>query len=153
MGSFSERINDIDKAIKDLRNNRSKDSLKTTADALALVKRRVIQSGQSATGAAFSPYSRGYAEVRSSAGRPAGFKNFSFTGDMWKRIVPVLFSNTTDTTLIVFGSKDSFTQFKHDVNSQRENIAITALSKSELEFLSDLNEQRFLRILRLNNLL
>ena len=87
------------------------------ADVLADIKQRVVQTGQSATGAGFSPYSEkpvpaffyrnksrnasaerelsalakagkpvSYKQFRQINGLNTGYKNFEFTGAMWRNV-------------------------------------------------------------------
>lgn len=57
LGQFSRALRS---AVRELRANRNKDTVKVALGTLALVKRRVIQTGVNANGAKFSDYSEAY---------------------------------------------------------------------------------------------
>lgn len=63
--------------------------IQTANDAIALVKKRVQESGVNAQGQRFRDYSKGYEARKRKAGKFKGFTDFSFTNRMWTNIMLV----------------------------------------------------------------
>lgn len=112
--------------------------LKAAADVKGQVQQRVEHKGQNADGGQFSPYKPMTIGIRKAAGRQVGFKDFSFTRQMWKSFgvkerKQSLFG--TDITLRMgdevrdTGNTNQEIMEKH---SRVEGISIIAMSKDEI---------------------
>jgi hypothetical protein len=114
--------------------------LKAAADVKGQVQQRVEHRGQTAEGGQFSSYKPSYAAKRKAAGRQTGYKDFSFSRQMWKSFgvkerKQSLFG--TDVTLRMGDeSRGKITnQGLLEAHSEREGISIIAMSKDEISAL------------------
>ena len=92
-----------------------------------------------------------YKQWRELNGRPTGFKNFSMTGNMWKKISAILFSIGKYSTTYVVGSEDQEVQKIIDYNSARSGPFLDQ-SNDEKELISKLNRERVLNVMKKHNL-
>lgn len=142
-----------------------------SANLPALVVRRVLSSGEGPTGAKFSPYSDNglkpfkllnrslsagaesrfrnelkkglvsYKKFRELNNRKTGFKNFEFSGEMWRKFGAVESQAGEDFFLVVFGGLSEEAQKKINFSSEREGLEIIAPSPEEVEILAASLEQ------------
>lgn len=152
MATISEYRRNLQNAIRQLDKERKRNCQLISLDALALVKRRVINRGQTASGGRFRPYSPDYKKVRQAAGRPTTYKNFSFTGDMWKDVQPIVLAENDSSITIGYDARKVEERLKLQSNISREGN-ILALSDDEEELISDANRERVLKTLRQNNVI
>ena len=73
----------------------------------------------------------GYKRIRELENLQTDFKDFHFTGSMWKDFRVTGFAKTT--TTITFKQSGTSEQYKIDANSEREGKSIIAPSKQELD--------------------
>lgn len=146
--TIEQYLERLDRVIRDLERQRPQEAQKIANDTLALVKRRVINTGQAADGTQFSPYSPQYAELRESRGRPTSYKNFSFVGTMWKETIPVVRETRPGVSIIEISASGNLSKDKIRWNSTREGKAITDLSQDEQELLNELNQERLTNLFK-----
>jgi|GEM_PF-5056119 len=92
-------------------------------------------------------YFSSYKDWREINNRPTAFKNFSFTGKMWKSIKPIVLNADDLSTTYVFGSDDAEMQRLIDFNKAQSGDFL-ATSDSEFALLQKLNLQRVLNVFR-----
>ncbi len=95
-------------------------------------------------------YFASYEDWRDINNRPTAFKNFSFTGEMFKNIQPLVVANDEYSTSYIFGSKDADEQKKIDYNKSRDGDFLKQ-SEEEKALISRLNRQRIINIMQKHN--
>lgn len=172
MSTIGETILKLERLQKDLDSTRSDDYELIVRDVVALVKRRVINTGTDAEGGQFSPYSRAvvpvwyfqgkegvsandierlraskgyfasYRDLREVKGRPVAYKNFSFTNKMWTGLDAYAESESNGVVTIGFTTAKD----REDVlNIHHEQSEILKLSKEERTLLLTLARERLIR--------
>ena len=158
MGGFADYKKRIDATIKQLNDERKKNTQILANDAFATVSARVINTGAKATGGSFEPYSPAYKKskakgtAKSGVGpRTVAFRDFKLSNDMWKGTTGVFDGETKGKTAFVHGSHDARQQVKIDANVKRSGNYL-ALSKKEIELLHVLNQERLSKTLKDNGI-
>lgn len=82
-----QRISDFRAA---LNARRAADTAKIALDLKGMIQRRVQMKGENSEGQAFKPYTPKYAKFRQDRNRTSPHVNFTFTGDLWGDVKPVL---------------------------------------------------------------
>jgi hypothetical protein len=108
----------------------------TGNDLPEMIKLRV-QSGENANGGGFKPYAAKTVAIRKAKGMQTGHKDFTFTGEMWRKFGKKSFSTTGTKMATTIGGKNSDAEMKINDNSERENINIIAPSDEELQFIEN----------------
>lgn len=96
-------------------------------------------------------YFTSYKDWREINNRPTAFKNFSFTGYMWKKVAAMLTNNTATTSTYVVGSPETDVQEIIDFNTAKSGPFLNQ-SDEEKELISRLNRQRVLAVMKKHNL-
>lgn len=93
------------------------------SDIVTLVRDRVQQTSQTAQGGSFSDYSPSYLTVRLEAGKQA-FKDFTFTGDMWRdyKVISTSGSGTTARTRIGVTRSDNIEKLTNLSDQEQKSI-------------------------------
>lgn len=146
--TLNEYIDNLDAAINELESGQAANEQKIARDALALTKRRVIQTGVSQDGSKFSDYSPGYARYRSDLGRPTNYKNFSLTNQMWNSLDAVVIEQKPGINVIAYINEGEFNNNKRIWNSNREQKPIAALNEKEIQLLTKFNLARIEGVLK-----
>lgn len=93
--------------LENLQRNRPKEVLIIASELKTQVQFRIQSKGTDFTGAAFIGYSPAYEKTRKSRGRQTGHVDFTFTGQLWNNIRPVVIANTETTTTVETGAQDA----------------------------------------------
>lgn len=166
------------KAKNEIEKTRKKDYEVIALDAMALLKSRNINQGKNADGENYEGYSeavvpywffgsqdgveqtdldklkeRGYfasyLDLREVKGLPTNIKNFTFTGKMWKGLIPVVVDSGKGIVLIDFETSSD----RQDIlEIHDEQSDVLELSKAELNLILKLANDRIQRIFRKNKL-
>jgi hypothetical protein len=183
--SYAQHADNIRKAIAELRSTRGTETALIMHDDVALVKSRVINTGQLGDGSS-GKYSKAvtkspnyipdlvrmkftnpiaklktiqkkhgwffsYETFRAETGRTVAFKNFSLSGNMWKKIKALVVSDTADSTTYTLGGEDPETQKLVDFNTAQSGDFL-AQSDADKALISKLNRQRVFKVLQKYNL-
>lgn len=100
-------------------------------DAKALIEDRVTKRGIAADGEAFTPYSESWAKVRAKKPRQTEYKDFLYTGNMWRGAGT---KTLTPTEATVGASSADVHKIEH--NNEREKKEIFDLSEKERELIA-----------------
>jgi len=137
--------------IETMQRNRPKEVVIIASELKAQVQFR-IQSKGTDFGAAFIGYSPAYAGKRKERGRQVGHVDFTFTGQMWNNIRPVVIANTETSTTVEVGAQDAgnraklygaLTQPKADPRGK-----ILQPSRSEIGLAGEANQRRIAKYLQ-----
>jgi hypothetical protein len=80
----------------------------------------------------------GYKEIRKIEGLETSFKNYTFTGEMFKQILVTKETQDTDSTIVVtISANEANQQKKLNWTSENEGISIIALNKAEQKAYND----------------
>ena len=143
MATIRDFINRIKQAKAELIANREADALRIAFDQIALVKLRIQQSGQSASGGAFLPYTPSYAKQRKEAGYQVGFVDFTRTGRLFASISPrVESSDIFSATVVIQPDTEEGKKILQGLSNKRGNILEP--SPQELEIVRAANRRRIL---------
>lgn len=172
MSTIGETILKLERLQQELDNTRAEEYEVIVRDVVALVKRRVINTGTDADGGQFSPYStavvpywffRGkdgvtandiqklkeqkgyfasYRDLREVKGRPINYKNFSFTNKMWTSLDAFAESESDGVVVIGFTTTNDRVDI---LNIHHEQSEILKLSKEERTLLQTLSRERINR--------
>ena len=96
-------------------------------------------------------YFASYKDWRIINSRPVNFKNFSFTGNMWKKVKALLVQATSTATTYIVGSDDEEAQKLINFNTAQTGPFLDQ-SEDEKELLTRLNRERVLKVMRKHNL-
>lgn len=158
MGGFADFQKAINNTIKQLNDERRKNTQILALDAFDQVANRVINTGQTATGGTFEAYSPGYEKAkregtaqRGVGPRTTAFRDFKLTNNMWKATGPIFESESASKTSFIHGSSDPVQQAKIDINTQRSGDFL-ALSASEIVTLHETNQERLNKTLKDNGI-
>lgn len=179
MTSLVQTRNNIRKVIKDLEQTRENEYQLIVLDALALLKRRVINTGKDSEGKSFSDYSEAvvpfwyfagkdgvssndvkrlkdksgyfasYRDLREVKGRPTKFKNFSFTNKMWNSLETAALSHNNG--VVVIGFKASSDR-EDVVNIHHEQEGLLRFSDDEIKLVRSLSKKRIMDAFKRNGL-
>jgi len=150
MGGFDEYRRRLQAAIKQLNAERRKNTEIIALDSFNRVRDRVTNTGASATGGTFEPYSPSYKKFKAET-RNVAFRDFKFTNKMWNSIAPTFDGEANGVVRYVLASTDAENQRKIDENIARSGNFLY-LSKSEIELLNELNHERFTKVLKSNDI-
>lgn len=140
----------------DLIRTRARDMLIIGLDLNALVKRRVINTGQDASGGTFGVYSAAYARKRTKNNlddKPFPTKNFKYTTRMWNNTTATVIQENADHVRIRIAPVQQFEIQKLQWNEEREGKPIIALNKQEEALLERSVKARYKRVLIKNNII
>lgn len=90
-----------------MQQNRPKEVLIIASELKAQVQFRIQSTGADFTGAAFVGYSPAYSKTRKARGRQTGNVDFTFTGQLWNNIRPVVIANDETSTTVEVGAQDA----------------------------------------------
>lgn len=177
--SFSGAIRSFQNLVNDLNSSRTAEYEVIVLDAMALVKKRVINQGIDADGNSFGGYSeavvpfwyaRGkdgvssndvdrlkakhgyfasYRDLREIKGLPTSNKNFSFTNKMWNSLEAFTISNSGGKIVIGLRTSNDRDEILEIHHSQSE---ILNLSEAETKLVRQLSRQRILNAFKRNGL-
>jgi len=88
MASISEFNKNFKRMMEEMAAQQAADALQVSLDLAALVKLRIQESGQDASGVPFATYTTPYEKVRSNRGRQIEHFDFLFTGEAWRSFTP-----------------------------------------------------------------
>lgn len=140
---------------RDLARTRVRDMLVIGLDMIALVKRRVINTGTNAQGRSFGTYSRAYQRVREKENLtdvPFPKKNFKRTSRMWSNTTASIISQQ-DSSVTVRLAPVTQTEIDKLQHNEKRSGNIIVLSKRENSILETAIRNRFKRILINNNII
>jgi hypothetical protein len=135
-----------------LQKNRPKEVLIIASELKAQVQFRIQSKGTDFAGAAFIGYSPAYSKTRKERGRQVGHFDFTFTGQAWNNIRPVVVSNTETSTTVEVGAQDAgnraklygaLTQPKADPRGK-----ILQPSRPEIALAGEANQRRIQKYLQ-----
>jgi hypothetical protein len=106
-------------------------------DLTALIRLRV-QKGERADGGSFKPYAELTKKIRASKGKQTNFKDFTFTGEMWRNFGEKGTSKSGNEVKITIGGKTSDSEYKISENTEREEFSIIKPSESELALVENI---------------
>lgn len=149
--SYLIQAENLKHAIEELKATRQRETHLMMIDEVALVKRRVINTGEKSTGGLFEPYSPAYAKLRKKR-TFSSFRNFTFNADMMKSISAVELANDEYSTTYILGSEDPQQQKIVNYNKKRSGDFL-ALSPEEQVLLHKLNRERVIKVLRKHNVI
>lgn len=138
--------------IETMQRNRPKEVVIIASELKAQVQFRIQSTGTDFTGAAFIGYSPAYAGKRKERGRQVGHFDFTFTGQAWNNIRPVVIANTETSTTVETGAQDAgnraklygaLTQPKADPRGK-----ILQPSRSEIGLAGEANQRRIAKYLQ-----
>lgn len=101
-------------------------------DLTAIIEQRVL-TGKNKDGGGWKPYAEKTKDIRRKAGKETEFKNFEFTGEMWRKFGEKSSSKTEKTLSVTIGGTNADSQMKIDDNSEREGMVIIEPSQSEID--------------------
>lgn len=92
-----------------------------------------------------------YETFRKETGRRIDRKNFSLSGNMWKKVKALLVQSTPTATTYIVGSDDEEAQKLIEYNTAQSGPFLDQ-SEEEKELLTRLNRERVLKVMRKHNL-
>lgn len=140
----------------DLIRTRAKDMLIIGLDVNALIKKRVINTGEDANGGTFGVYSAAYARRRVKNNlddKPFPTKNFKFTTRMWNNTTATVIQDDADHVRIRIAPVQQFEIQKLQWNEEREGKPIIAINKQEEAILERSIKARYKKVLTRNNII
>ena len=138
--------------LENLQKNRPKEVLIIASELKAQVQFRIQSRGQDFTGAAFVGYSPAYTGIRKQQGRQTAHVDFTFTGQLWNNIRPVVIANTETSTTVETGAQDAGNRAKlygalsHPAENPRGKIVQPA--RSEIDLAQEANKIRIQKYLQ-----
>ena len=102
-------------------------------DLTALIRLRIQSTGTNADGGSFKEYAEITKQIRQSRGMQTNFKDFTFTGEMWRKFGEKSFSKGSQKLSVTIGGKSQSAEKKINDNTEREGISIIAPSDDELK--------------------
>jgi len=145
----------IGRVREDLIRTRARDMLVIGLDMIALVKRRVINTGVTAEGQTFGVYSQAYQKQRARENlteKPFPNKNFKRTTRMWNNTTASIIKQGRDDVTVRLAPTTGEEVSKLEYNEKRSG-SIIALSAKEKKTLDRSIERRYKRILITNNII
>lgn len=161
--TVSEYIKQLSAALSKIEGEGERQAARAGLDVVALVSTRVIQTGKTADGGRFTPYSQrggpafwffgksrsgsgeqqvrraarekryvSYAEFRRFNNLKTDFKNFEFTGDMWRNFKVLRTEKTATGYLVTIGGATQDARNKIEWMSDQEGRLIIEPSAQEL---------------------
>lgn len=153
MSNLLQYGENLKRAIEELKATRTRETTLMMLDEVAVVKARVINTGESAEGGGFNPYSPAYKKLREKKTRPTAYRNFSMTGEMWKKVEPIVTESDDVSTTYIVNSTEDRAHKLIGYNKASGGGDFLLISDKEQALLHTLNRQRVLNILRKHNVI
>ena len=137
----------IQKAQRELEEQRKPFVLRMLLDTIAIIKQRVQTSGTNSQGKPFAPYNPIYAiRGRQEKGFQSSFVDFTRSGRLWASIIPKIVDEKDGTTTGEIGARDRENQDKvNGAFKKRGNILRP--TKAEIDIIQKANNLRVQRII------
>lgn len=135
-----------------LQKNRPKEVLIIASELKAQVQFRIQSTGTDFTGSAFIGYSPAYSKTRKERGRQTARVDFTFTGQLWNNIRPVVIANTETSTTVETGAQDAgnraklYGALRQPAGSPRGKIVQP--SRPEISLAQEANQRRIQKYLQ-----
>lgn len=112
-------------------------------DAIALIKNRLQEKGQTSENSSFPAYSSGYkkSKAKKNGEESVSFRNFTLTGDMLRQLNIVSTNDEGGRYVVTIGGKSDFAQNKIDYNSEQVGDILEASKEEEEHFAQVLDEE------------
>lgn len=125
--------------------------VQTASDALALIRKRIQETGVNADGSAYKPYSKSYAKYRKERGRQIGFVDFTFSGRMLGNVSlgqsGEIHAELESQNVAVIRPKSA-----EETEKLRKNVRmrgkILAVSKEEVKMLQEIYAEGIMNIMK-----
>jgi len=127
---FSQAIDELPTAIAE------KFRIVAGNDLKEMIKLRV-QTGEDSEGGGFKPYAPLTVEIRQNKGMQTSFKDFTFTGEMWRKFGEKSFTATKNNASITLGGTNADAEMKINDNTEREGKNIIEPSDEEIKYVED----------------
>ena len=176
--SIDEYIERLNRAIDVINRDRGKELIKIGLDARALIRRRVINTGELADGSSMGTYSDAkvpfyyyynktrtgsdaalkravnqygplisYKEFREANNLKTDVINLSFTGAMFRDVMPRVERSTNDSTTLVLGPVQDRNKKLFRKHSRRFGQPILDLNQDEQQMIREANRRRVTKAL------
>jgi hypothetical protein len=112
-------------------------------DAIALIKNRLQEKGQTAENSSFPAYSSGYKKTKAKKNgeESVKYRNFTLTGDMLRQLNIVSTGTENGQYTVTIGGKAAFAQDKIDWNSEQVGDILEASKEEQESFAETMDDE------------